>query len=406
MKIRFKIIVLLFTLSTLGLSACQDNPDDNAPLVIVATSAAPDAGFYTYRHESGVFSIRIPPNWVADNLPDPNGVRVQFSNLEGTESVVRLTVYVVNTGTPMTREGFLNAAAAYQPPEDVANYGWQLIEDPIDQSDGSRRLVGVRTYPTIGPRAMNIFLQGNGSYFSALETDVTDADENLINTLAAVVNTYRVNSSVALQIGEVTGVTSFTGVIGFDSYTAWSDSDGGFNITGRVVNNADYAVEAVRLTGYLFDSRSNRLSEKSSILTTDILAPGEGAPFRLRFDGGRPSTVVRYELHAAARASEDTVLRNFYDKSNFTVQSNDPFYNESGFLVVSGQLSNNGSRLVKLIKVVVSIFDDQNNIVATETVFIDKDQLLPGEAGSYEVVMYDVGGPAIRYELNVMGTAE
>lgn len=406
MKIRFKIIVLLFILSTLGLSACQDNPDDNAPLVIVATSAAPDAGFYTYRHESGVFSIRIPPNWVADNLPDPNGVRVQFSNLEGTESVVRLTVYVVNTGTPMTREGFLNAAAAYQPPEDVANYGWQLIEDPIDQSDGSRRLVGVRTYPTIGPRAMNIFLQGNGSYFSALETDVTDADENLINTLAAVVNTYRVNSSVALQIGEVTGVTSFTGVIGFDSYTAWSDSDGGFNITGRVVNNADYAVEAVRLTGYLFDSRSNRLSEKSSILTTDILAPGEGAPFRLRFDGGRPSTVVRYELHAAARASEDTVLLNFYDKSNFTVQSNDPFYNESGFLVVSGQLSNNGSRLVKLIKVVVSIFDDQNNIVATETVFIDKDQLLPGEAGSYEVVMYDVGGPAIRYELNVMGTAE
>ncbi|MBZ0319059.1 MAG: DUF3157 family protein [Anaerolineae bacterium] len=406
MKIRFKIIVLLFIFSTLGLSACQDNPDDNAPLVIVATSAAPDAGFYTYRHESGVFSIRIPPNWVADNLPDPNGVRVQFSNLEGTESVVRLTVYVVNTGTPMTREGFLNAAAAYQPPEDVANYGWQLIEDPIDQSDGSRRLVGVRTYPTIGPRAMNIFLQGNGSYFSALEADVTGADDPLINTLAAVVNTYRVNSSVALQIGEVTGVTSFTGVIGFDSYTAWSDSDGGFNITGRVVNNADYSVEAVRLTGYLFDSRSNRLSEKSSILTTDILAPGEGAPFRLRFDGGRPSTVVRYELHAAARASEDTVLRNFYGKNNFTVQSNDPFYNESGFLVVSGQLSNNGSRLVKLIKVVVSIFDDQNNVVATETVFIDKDQLLPGEAGSYEVVMYDVGGPAIRYELNVMGTAE
>ncbi len=406
MKTRSKIIVLLFILPLLVLSACQNNGDDTAPLVVVATSAAPDAGFYTYRHESGVFSIRIPPNWVADNLPDPNGVRVQFSNLEGTESIVRLTVYLVNTGTPMTREGFLNAAAAYQPPEDFAKLGWQLIEDPIDQSDGSRRLVGVRNYPTIGPRAMNIFLQGNGSYFSALEADVTNADTSLISTLAAVVNTYRVNSSVALQIGEVTGVTSFTGVIGFDSYTSWSDSDGGFNITGRVVNNADYSVEAVRLTGYLYDSRSNQLTEKSTILTTDILAPGEGAPFRLRFDGGRPSTVVRYELHAAARAAEDIVLRNFYGKNNFTVQSNDPFYNESGFLVVSGQLSNNGSRLVKLIKVVVSIFDDQNNIVSTETVFIDKDQLLPGEAGSYEVVMYDVGGPAIRYELNIIGTAE
>lgn len=390
----------------LGLSACQNNTDNSAPLVVVATSVAPDTGFYTYRHESGVFSIRVPPNWVADNLPEPNGLRVQFSNLEGTESVVRLTVYLVNTGAPMTREAFLTAATVYQPPADVANYGWQLVEDPIDQPDGSRRLVGVRNYPTIGPRAMNIFLQGNGSYFSALEADVTNATDTLMATLAAVVNTYRVNSSVALQIGEVTGVTSFTGVIGFDSYNAWSDGDGGFNITGRVVNNADYAVEAVRLSGYLFDSRSNQLSEKSTILTTDVLAPGEGAPFRLRFEGGRPSTVIRYELHAAARAAEDTTLRNFYDKNNFTVQSNDPFYNESGFLVVSGQLSNNGSRLVKLIKVVVSIFDEQNNIVSTETVFIDKDQLLPGEAGNYEVVMYDVGGPAMRYELNVMGTAE
>ena len=182
--------------------------------------------------------------------------------------------------------------------------------------------------------------------------------------------------------------------------------DGGFNITGRVVNNADYPIEAVRLTGYLFDARSNQLSEKSAILTTDILAPGETAPFRLRFDSGRPSTVMRYELHAAARAAEETTLRNFYSKGNFTVVDNGTIYNENGFLVISGQLANNGSRLVRFVKVIVSIYDGQNNLVATETAFIDKDQLLPGEAGSYEVVMYDVGGPAIRYELNVMGTAE
>lgn len=405
---RLKLIALSLLLVTflILLAGCQDNPESSDPLVVVATSAAPDSGFYTYRHESGVFSIRIPPNWVADNLPDQNGVRVQFSNLEGTESIVRLTVYLVNTGDPMTREGFLNAAAAYQPPDDVVNYDWQLIEDPVDQSDGSRRLVGVRNYPTIGPRAMNIFLQGNGSYFSALEADVTSSDETLLNTLAAVVNTYRVNSEVALQIGEVTGVTSFTGVVGFDSYSAWADVDGGFNITGRVVNNADYPIEAVRLTGYLFDARSNQLSEKSAILTTDILAPGETAPFRLRFDSGRPSTVIRYELHAAARAAEEITLRNFYNKANFTVVDNGTIYNENGFLVISGQLANNGSRLVRLVKVIVSIYDGQNNLVATETAFIDKDQLLPGEAGSYEVIMYDVGGPAIRYELNVMGTAE
>jgi hypothetical protein len=305
----------------------------------------------------------------------------------------------------MTREAFLNVAAAYQPPEDVAPFEWQLLQDPIDQPDGSRRLVGVRHYPTIGARALNIFLQGNGSYFSALEVDVTDADEALVKSLAAVVNTYRVNSSAVLQIGDVTGVTSFTGVIGFDSYVAWSDSDGGFNITGRVVNNTGDSLEAIRLTGYLFDARGNRLSEKSTILTTDVLGPHQGGPFRLRFEGGRPSTAVRYELHAAGRTAEES-LRDFYSTENFTIQQNPAYYNDGGFLVLSGQLSNNGSRLVKFVKVVVSVLDGENNVVAAETVFIDKDQLLPGEAGSYEVVIYDVGGPAVRYELGVMGTAE
>ena len=58
----------------------------------------------------------------AGRLPDPNGVRVQFTSVEGTQAVTRLSVYVVNTGRPMTPEAFAEAVNSYQPPEDVAGY--------------------------------------------------------------------------------------------------------------------------------------------------------------------------------------------------------------------------------------------------------------------------------------------
>lgn len=400
-----KAILPILLLFVAILSACNPDNAPSEPLVVVASPAALDSGFLTYEHDSGIFSIRIPPNWIASDLPEAGGVRVQFSQLEGEESVVRLTTYVVNVGEPMTRDTFIRTAEVYQPPADIANLDWQPLSPPVDQADNSRRVVGIRFYPAIGGRALNIFMQGDGSYFSALEVDVTGADEALLNTLAAVINTYRVNTDVNLAVGEITGITSASGVIGFDSYLTWTDRDGGFNITGRIINNDDTALEAIRLTGYLFDGNQNRLSEKSAILTTDVLAPGEGAPFRLRFEGGRPSTALRYELHAAAR-TVDFTLRTFYGSENFTVQENPVFYNTAGNLVLSGQLANTGSRLVRNVKIVISVLDNLNNVVAAETVFINKNQLLPGEADSYEIVIYDIGGAPYRYELRVMGTAE
>lgn len=385
------------------LTACNSPAEE--PLVQVATASAPDAGYITYRHQSGVFSIRTPAGWIPNDLPDANGVRVEFSELEGTQSVVRLTVYVVNTGEPMSREAFLQTASNYLPPQDLAEYQWQQIGEAVDQADGSRRVTGVRYYPTIGARVLNIFMQPNGRYFSALEADVTEASEATLNTLRTVINTFRPNPDVLIQEGQVVAGLSYAGNISFSGYLSWVDDDGGFNITGSVTNNQETSIEAIRLTGTIFDVRGNQLSEESMILTQDVLHPHESAPFRLRFEGGRPANAVRYELAAAARVA-DFSLRSFYGEENFEVVQNPVSYTDAGNLRISGQLLNRGSRLVKGVKVMVSVLDEQNNVVGTETQFINKDQLLPGEVDSYEVVIYDLGGPPARYDLTVMGTAE
>lgn len=373
---------------------------------MVAPPNAPDSGFITYQHSSGLFSIRIPPQWVADELPDSGGgIRVQFSNLEGTQSITRLTIYIVNTGVTMNREAFLQTAQQYQPPADLAIYDWQLLHAPVDLADGSRRIAGIRFYPTLGSRILNIFMQGDAIYFSALELDVTDANEALLDTLTAVVNTYRVNANVTLPQGEITGITSSSGTVSFSDYVAWTDRDGGFNITGRLTNNDQEALEALVLTGYLFDIRDNQLTEKTSILPINYLEAGASTFFRLRFEGGRPSTAVRYELHVAARNTR-SVPASFYDTENFEIAQNEAYYNDSGNLVLSGTLVNRGNRLVRDVQLVISITDSANRVIAVQTQNINKDQLLPNEADTYEVIVYDIGGAPDFYELQVIGVAE
>src|SRR5690606_795358 len=101
------------------LAACSPHSAGGGPVVQMATPVPPDAGYVTYRHPTGVFTLRTPRGWIAGDLPDRSGVRVQFTTVEDGQALARLSVYIVNTGQPMTPEAFAQAANAYQPPADL-----------------------------------------------------------------------------------------------------------------------------------------------------------------------------------------------------------------------------------------------------------------------------------------------
>lgn len=388
------------------LVACGPRNAGGEPVVQMATPIPPDAGFVTYRHPTGVFTLRTPTGWIAGDLPDRSGVRVQFTTVEEGEAVARLSVYIVNTGQPMTPEAFAQAANAYQPPPDLAAFSWEE-RDRTDLPDGSRRLTGVRTYPTLGPRALNIFLQGSGTFFSALELDITGADADQLATLQTVVNTFSVNTDAELALGTVqqavAGVTSSSGVIAFNGALDWTDPDGIFHLTGEAINTGYFPLEAIRLSGVLFDAQGRRLAEQSDILSVDVLAPGQAAPFDLRFEGGRPANFVRYEVQAAAREA-DFLLVSFYGPENFTIANDEALYSATQQLVIRGQLANTGPYVAEQVKVVVAIWDDAGHVVGTETLFLAPSQLVPQEAASFEVPFYALGGPAMSYTLTPVGT--
>ena len=402
----FRLIALvLVALIGAFAAACSPRSVGGSPVIQMATPIPPDAGFVTYRHPTGVFTLRTPRGWIAGDLPDRSGVRVQFTTVEDGQAVARLSVYIVNTGQPMTPEAFAQAANAYQPPADLASFAWEE-RDRIDLPDGSRRLTGVRTYPTLGARALNIFLQGNGTFFSALELDITDAAHEQLETLQTVVNTFRVNPDAELAIGTVqqaaAGVTSSSGVIAFNGAHEWTDPDGALHLTGEAINTGYFPLEAIRLSGVLFDAQGRRLAEQSDILSVDVLAPGQAAPFDLRFEGGRPASFARYELHAAAREA-DFLLASFYGPENFAVANDEAIFNAQQQLVIRGQVANIGPQAAEQVKVIVSIWDDAGRVVGAETLFLAQPQLVPQEAASFEVPFFALGGPAMSYTLTVVG---
>jgi hypothetical protein len=382
----------------LGLAACQATSPK--PLVVVASPVPFDADYQTYTHPSGVLSLRLPPTWIVDVLPDPNGLRLQFTTVEGAKRVTRLSIFLVNQGLPLTDENFLAAIRAYQPPPDLSQIPWQPVGDLAAMRDGSVRLTGVRTYPNLGARDLNLFFQANGTYFSVLEVDVTQADAQVLQTLNTVINTYRVDSTVPLNIGIVaqSGVITSGGVVAFDSTLHWVDSGGGFNITGRLTNTANAPLEAIRLRAYLFDAEGNQLAERSDILAYEVVGAGESAAFRLRFPTGRPTTAVRYELHAAARylmAEAQAVLTS----AQFLFGEDSAFFNSEGFLTIRGLVQNNAGLIAQRVKVIVTVYNEAAQVVGTEASFIGAESLLPAEAAPFEITLYELGGSPFRYTL-------
>lgn len=393
---------LLIFFIVLLLSACDDGGSE--PLIVVATPDALDATFRTYEHESGVFSLRIPPEWVPDQLPYDAGIRMQFTAIENAQRTVRLSLTVVNTGQPMTEEAFIQAVSDYQPPSDVSSVPWLPTGELAAMRDGSVRLSGIREYPNLGSRAVNIFLQGNGSYFSALEVDVTDATPESLETLLAVINTYEVNTAASLAQGNVSppGINTVSGIVVVQDNFHWEDLNGGFNITGKVLNTSDQDLEAIRLTAYLFDETGNQLAERSDILSYDVLSGGAARPFRIRFDTGRPTTAARYEIHVAARQADFSQL-SFYGNENFLVGEDEAVYNSAGDLTIRGLVQNNAGQVAESVRVTVAIVNETGDVVATESTFVNEEFLIPGQATPFEITIYDIGGNPFRYELFAQG---
>ncbi|MBN1313613.1 MAG: DUF3426 domain-containing protein [Anaerolineae bacterium] len=361
--------------------------------------------FATYQHPTGTYTLEMPPDWVVNDQSDAFAVSTEFSPPDTSEPL--LNVYIVSLSTlPGTSSpesiDLDTLVAAYEGQFYAASDAVTKEQSRDIQPDGSLRIKLVVDSPQ-GTSQHNDFLQIVEPYLAVLRVRLPD-DQTQMRTVSHVINTFAVNNSVGWASVLQQADSQYQDAVGFASLNAWVDRNGGFVVAGQVVNNAANALEFVRIEARLYDAENRLLLSQDDFVSSDTLLPGEYAPFSLIFSDGLPSGTVRYDLNASARYA-DIMNRNFYGPENFAVSSTADF-DANGFLVVSGQVRNEGVTTANLVKAIAVVFDEQGRVIATDTTLTDVQQLPPGQTSTFSVSFAELGGVPNTFVVSAQGVAE
>ncbi len=362
------------------------------------------AGLVTYTHPSGVFALDVPPTWAVSDTSDAYALSVHFSPPDSPIPLVGVYVVSLRAFDPSLPLGM--------PPElnHLADLYFSIVYALTDatykeiarepQPDGSLRLAFL-VDTAQGTSQHNDFLQVSGPYFVALQVRLPD-DAAHLRTLSRVINTLRINP-VADWASDpsAAGGSALRNLIDFSGLNAWVDRSGGFVIVGQVLNRTAQPLEFVRVNARLYDAEGRLLLERDNFVSSDLILPGEYAPFSILFSDGLPPGVVRYDLEASGRYA-NYPTQTFYGPQNFTLTSEVEF-DENGLLVIRGQVRNEGSRTADLVKVIAVIFDEQRRVVGVDTALVDTPRLAPGEVSDYRVSFFELGGSASTFKVSVQG---
>lgn len=352
--------------------------------------------FVTYVHSSGVFTLDLPPNWVVNDTSTDVSLTVAFSPPDSPEPLVGVYVASLNSLTATTAIEETGEGLDLQPIFDTYIQDFyvdnqQVVKDlRLDnQPDGSTRLTFI-TETLAGPRQQNDFVQVIGPYLVVMRITVPD-DIALNRTLSRVINTLYVNPAASwASASQASDDEQSADAVIFSNLNAWVDRNNGFTIAGQVQNNAPGPLEFVRITAQLFDDQNRVLFEQDDFVSSDLIKPGEYAPFSIVFSDGLPAGTVRYDINASARYADFTI-QTFYGPENFALTSEANF-DENGLLVISGVVRNEGSQVASLVKVIVTVFDSEQRVAGTDTTLVDQQRLAPGEVSDYSVVFVELGG--------------
>lgn len=390
----------------LALTACVAE-EPQTPVLVDPT------GFVRYVHSSGVFTLSLPPDWVVSDTSTEQAINVAFS--PPGSPVPLIGVYVASAGAlgRGPAASLDNASGVTTEIDGLigryqgAFYGGtdraykEVARTP--QPDGSLR-IDFLLESAEGTSQHNDFVQVIGPYFVALRTRIPQ-DPALQRTLTRIANTLSVDAtSVWASAGDGSGAGSAADVISFANVNHWVDRNGGFVVVGQVYNNATIPLAFVRVNAVFYDDTGEEVAEQDGFVSSDLVLPGETAPFAITLADGIEAGTVRYDLESSARYA-DLESSGFYGPQNFAITSQADF-DDNGTLVIGGQLRNEGQQPAGLVKVIVTLFDEQQRLVGTDTTLVDEQKLAPGEASTFSVNFYELGGEPSKFIVTAQGVTE
>lgn len=381
-----RLYVLCLLALSLVTTACQPQ---ETPSVIDS------AGFATYQHPAGVFSLRLPATWVISDKSNEFALNVEFSPPNIGQSVVG--VYVVSADAlDASSTDIQGLYEAYLERREVDIDAWTEAAQPDDS---------IRFQYVLAEGEFNDFASVHNDYFVVMTTRIPK-DIGLRRILSSVIDTLEVNTEADWFSVIRTGGGGPRGAdaVGFSGVNFYESAQGDLIIMGQVSNDADLPMSFVRVRALLYGPEDRLITEQDTFLASDLLEPGEFAPFIIRLADGTPPNTLRFDL-AASASYENLADTSFYGPDNFEVLA-DADFSDDEMLTIFGEVTNEGEETASLVKVIATVFDADGNVIGVANSLVEQQRLGSGETTRFELALFEIDGAPANFLISVQGITE
>jgi hypothetical protein len=158
-------------------------------------------------------------------------------------------------------------------------------------------------------------------------------------------------------------------------------TDGDRHVVGEVTNGTKGSIWFVKVVGTFYDAASQVVITDSTYTKLDIVGAGEAAPFDLTLLEP-PSSIDHYELQLEYATTDSSPVR-------VDIASHHGSVSDTGSYHVVGEVRNQNAFTVNFVKVVVTFYNAQHEVIRTEFSNTALDVLSPGQKAPFDVALLD-----------------
>jgi LysM repeat protein len=173
---------------------------------------------------------------------------------------------------------------------------------------------------------------------------------------------------------------------------------GGLWGLGEIRNTSGLDLEQVALTATLLDGEGNIVAEEQVPVQLALIAPGERAPFAVRFSTP-PRTFASYLI--APLSAIPGYTGNYY--RDLIVKDTKGQGERYSTYTVSGRITNVGPEDAVDVMVTTTIYDALGRVIGTRSVPPEHNVIPRGGDTTFTVQITPIGGPVSSYSVNVIG---
>ena len=174
---------------------------------------------------------------------------------------------------------------------------------------------------------------------------------------------------------------------------------GGLWCLGEVINSTGASMEQVQVAVSLYDAEGEMVAHDSTFTEFDII-PNEGKmPFALLFT----EPPLNFSQHQVVALSGVTVAhwgRNYMDLS---IESDHGEASGERAYIVTGQVRNTGQHDAEQVRMVVTAYDAEGQVVGIRRGSPEAQTLGVGESSPFEVSLSSLGSQVVTYTVQVQG---